>query len=231
MLNDESRQRPAYWLLFGVVSVLFAGLLLYSQTMAFAWDEGFHLLAAQLILGGKKPYLDFLLSQTPLNAYWNAGWMAVFGDTWRTGHAVAAVRTAGAILLAADFLFRRFPVLGWRPAAAIAVAAAIGMNAVVVDFGTIGQAYALCLFLIVAAFRLSVEALDRSNMLLPALAGLLAGAAASSSLLTAPVAPVLLLWMAVYNRAGNRWAKVAAFCLGVAIAFVPLLLLFLQSPR
>jgi hypothetical protein len=75
------RQKPYVWLC-GLVALLSAGLLVYSQTKAMAWDEGFHLLAAQLIKAGKKPYLDFCFPQTPLNAYWNAGWMVIFGDSW-----------------------------------------------------------------------------------------------------------------------------------------------------
>ena len=185
-------QKPFLWLC-GLVSLLAAGLVVYSQTLAFAWDEGYHLLAAQLIKSGKQPYLDFCFPQTPLNAYWNALWMAVFGESWRTAHAVAAVATAGAILLTAHFLLTRFPLPGWRLAAALAAALIVGQNHIVLYFGTIGQAYGLCLFLTVAAFRLSISAVDRKGLLLPGLAGFLAGAAAASSLLTAPVAPVLLL--------------------------------------
>ena len=70
-----------------------AGLIAYSQTYAFAWDEGFHLLAAQLILRGMRPYLDFFHAQTPLYAYWNSFWMKIFGDTWHTAHVVSAVCT------------------------------------------------------------------------------------------------------------------------------------------
>src|SRR6202167_2596268 len=123
-----------------VVAVLAALLVVYSQTWSFAWDEGFHLLAAQLIAAGKTPYLDFCFPQTPLNAYWNAGWMRIFGDSWRAVHAVAALLTAGAILLAADFVFVRFRVPAWRLAAALTVALAIGLNGMIVQFGTVGQA-------------------------------------------------------------------------------------------
>jgi len=118
--------------LCAVLAVLFAGLLLYSQTQAFAWDEGFHLLAAQLIMAGKRPYLDFCFPQTPLNAYLTAGWMRLFGDTWRAVHLLAAVWVAGAAFLTADFLRCRFPVPGWRLAGAVAAAAAVAMNSQVV---------------------------------------------------------------------------------------------------
>ena len=221
---------PFLWLC-GVVSLLAAGLVVYSQTAAFAWDEGFHLLAAQLIKSGKRPYLDFCFTQTPLNAYWNALWMRVFGESWRTAHGLAALATAGAILLTGDFLLTRAPSPGWSLAAALTAALTIGLNQIVLYFGSIGQAYGLCLFLVVAAFRLSILAVDQKSLLLPALAGFLAGAGAASSLLTAPVGPVLLLWILIHNRAGVRMAKLVAFLAGSAIAFQPLLWLFVQAPR
>ncbi len=127
-------------------------LLIYSQTRAFAWDEGFHLLTAQLIGRGRRPYLDFVFSQTPLNAYWNAGWMRIFGDTWRTPHAVAAVMTSLAVLLTAGYVLRRFPEPVWRLAAAVSAVFLVGLNIVVFEYGAIAQAYGLCLFLIVTGF-------------------------------------------------------------------------------
>jgi hypothetical protein len=216
--------------LCGVVAILAVGLLTYAETAAFSWDEGFHLLTAQLIIAGKRPYVDFVFSQTPLNAYWNAAWMRVFGDTWHTAHAVAALATAGAILLAADFVLERFPVPDWRFAAALTTALIVGMNELVVYWGTVGQAYGFCLLLMVAAFRFSVVAVNRTGPPLAGLAGLFAGAAAMSSLLTAPVGPVLFVWILIYNRAGNRAAKAASFVAGAAIAFQPLIWLWIRAP-
>ncbi len=223
-------KRP-HLLIAGMVTALGALLILYSQTAAFAWDEGFHLLTAQSILRGKKPYLDFIFSQTPLNAYWNALWMRVFGVTWHTPHAVEAVLTTLAVWMTADYVLRRFPVEGWRLPAAIVTVFLVGMNVPVVEFGTIGQAYALCLFSIVAAFRLTVLAVDRGNLLLPAGAGFLASAAANSSLLTAPVGPVLLLWMMIYNRQGNRWLKFLVYGLAAILPMLPFLWLLHLGPR
>jgi hypothetical protein len=228
--HQDRTQRP-FLPLYGVVALVAAGLLLYSQTLAFAWDEGFHLLAAQLIKAGRKPYLDFCFSQTPNNAYWNAGWMWIFGESWRTAHAVAALLTAGAVLLTAQFILSRFPVPGWRRVGALVAAVLVGFNAMVLEYGTIGQAYGLCLFLMVAAFRLSVETPDRTGWFVPASAGFLACAAANSSLLTATVAPVLLVWILIHNRAGSRWIKFAAFASGGVIAFLPLVWLFAQNAR
>lgn len=206
-------------------------LLVYSQTKAFTWDEGFHLLAAQLIKAGRKPYLDFCFSQTPLNAYWNAGWMWIFGETWRIAHAVAALLTAGAVFLTADFAFRHFPIPRWRLAAALAAAALAGLNVTVFEYGAVAQAYGICLFLTVAAFRIAVLVPDRPGWLLPGASGFLASAAAGSSLLTATTAPVLLIWLLIHNRTGKRWLKGAAFLAGALIPFLPVLWLFVHGPK
>jgi len=218
-------------IVLGLVALVAAGLEVYAQTRAFAWDEGWHSVAAQSINRGKRPYLDFCFPQTPLNAYWNASWMRIFGDTWRTPHGVAAVMTALAVLLTAGYVLRRFPEPGWRLAAAVATVCMFGLNIVVVEYGAIAQAYALCLFLIVTAFLCTVAAVDREGPWIAGAAGLLASAAANSSLLTTPVAPVLLVWMLFCNRAGNRWAKVGASAAGAVVSCAPLAWLFAQGPR
>ena len=230
-VTHGDRKQPLYLVLCASVAVLAASLLVYSQTRAFAWDEGFHLLAAQLIKAGRRPYLDFCFSQTPLNAYWNAGWMWVSGESWRTAHGVAAILTAGAVFLTADFVFTRLPVTNWRFAVAFAAAVLTGLNITVFEYGTIAQAYGICLFLTVAAFRLTILVPHREGWLLPAGAGFLASAAAGSSLLTATVAPVLLAWLLIHNRAGSRWVKFAAFVAGALVPFLPMLWLFTQSPQ
>ena len=225
------RAGKSYALLIGVVLLLTVGLVLYSQVFAFVWDEGYHVLAAQLITRGKRPYLDFCFPQTPLNAYWNAALLRVFGDRWRVIHAGAALLTGGAIMLIADYVYFRFPVRQWRFAAALTAALPVAGSVLVVKFATAGQGYGLCLFMILAAFRLSISAVDSAAVLRAGLAGCFAAAAAASSLLTAPVWLVLALWLLLYNQAGSRWMKIAAFVAGSVIPFLPLLYLFSIGPR
>ncbi len=222
------RRRFLFLVLF--CALIATGLAVYAVTLAFAWDEGFHVLTAELISEGKKPYIDFCFPQTPLNAYWNAFWILIFGASWKTIHVVAAMGSAVATLLTADFVLRKFRAPEWRLPAALTVACLIGTNVAVIQFGTIGQAYGLCLFLIVVAFRLVVIAVDR-GWIWAALAGLFAGAAAASSLLTAPVAPVSLLWMLFYNRVGGRWSKSVAFVVSAAVPFIPVAVLFAAGPK
>lgn len=225
------QSRWPYMLLCGVVLAIGAAYLLYALTWAFAWDEGFHVLAAQLIKEGRLPYLDFFFPQTPLNAFWNAGWMRMFGDSWQMIHVLAALETLGAIFLTADFVYRHFPIPHWRLSASLLTAVLMGANVQVVQFAPLGQGYALALFLSVAAFRLTVWAVGVTNPLAAALAGLVAGAAAGSTLLSAAYAPVLLLWLVIYSRAGQRWMKAATYLGGAGVAWLPILWLFLRSPR
>jgi hypothetical protein len=230
-LSPHGRNQRAFGILCGLAAALAAALLVYAETRAYASDEGFHLLAAQLIKHGRRPYIDFLFPQTPLNAYWNAMWMFVFGESWRTAHAVAALLTAGAVLLTADFLLARFPIANWRFPAAVLAALLVGLNIQVFTFGTVAQAYGFCLFLSVAAFRVTIFSADRKSIRLAGWAGLLGAGAAAGSLLTAPVAPILLIWMVICNRAGNRWRKASAFVVGAVIAFVPVIRLLAQGYR
>jgi hypothetical protein len=225
------RSLKPYLFICGLVALFAAALIYYSQTAAFAWDEGFHLLTAQLIKNGKRPYLDFFFPQTPLNAYWNAFWFRLFGDTWRTAHAVAALCTTAALLILGDYVYTRLPIERWKLAGAISAMFTMGLNAPIVEFGTIGQAYGLCLVTMMAAFRFAVWAAGSSGILCAFIAGLFAGTASGSSLLTVLAGPVMGLWLLVYSRVGNRFLKLPAFAIGNAIPFIPLLLLYLQKPR
>ncbi len=225
--DQEQRMRPLYFALM----LLAAGMLVYSQTFSMFWDEGFHILTAHLIDAGKRPYLDFFFPQTPLNAYWNASWMAIFGARWRVVHAVAALVTTSSVLLIAQYLAGLFPDRRWRLPAAFAGLALFGLHSWTWMAGTIAQAYPLCLLLVVAAFRAGIAGVARPRLRMSALAGLFAGAAAASSMLTALITPVLLIWMWLYNRAGSRWIKAAAFLGGAAVAWVPVLFLFARAPH
>jgi len=214
-----------------VAACLFGILIVYSQTAAFAWDEGYHILAAQLIVRGKRPYLDFFFPQTPLNAYWNAAGMRLFGQTWRAVHALSAVVAAGTIFLAADFVYTRFPVAAWRVPGAVAAALLIGLQANFIEYTTTAQPYALCLFLLVAAFRVSVLAVERKSPAITAAAGLLASAALACSLLVSLAPAVLLIWILHRGPAGRRLRSLAAFLAGAVVPFVPVLWLFARAPR
>lgn len=225
--NSRISYLGVYVLLF-FYSLLF---LLYAETWAFTFDESYHLVAAQLIIAGKRPYLDFTFPQSPVNAYWNAWWMSLLGESWRVPHAFAALFTITAVALMARFALAQFPIKTWRAAAAMVTALTFGLNAMVFMFGPLSQAYGMCLFALVMAFLITIRAVDRTGLALSIAAGLFTGIAAGSTLLSAAAVPVFALWALFYNRAGNRWSKLVAFLIGTAIAFIPVIWLFIQGPK
>jgi hypothetical protein len=138
--------------LSAVLLLIASWLIGYSQTRAFVWDEGFHLIAAERIAAGKVPYIDFCFPQTPLNAYLNGALIRLFGEHWQMPHLVAALFAIGAVALTAEFVLSRLPVRGWNLACAVSAAVFVGLNTVATQYGSVAQAYGICLFLSVAAF-------------------------------------------------------------------------------
>jgi 4-amino-4-deoxy-L-arabinose transferase-like glycosyltransferase len=218
-------------MIFVACATLLPGYLVYSQTMAFHWDEGFHLLTAQLINAGRKPYIDFCFPQAPLNAYWNAAWMRIFGDSWRGTHVIAALLTLGAAALIARFLFTRFPDTGWRFFAAFSAILLFTLNMLVLQFGAIAQAYAFSMFMMAAALVASAAAVERERWSMAAIAGFFAGAAVSATLLAAASGPVFLVWILIYSQRESRLKKFAGFAAGSLVAFAPIIFLFVKGPR
>lgn len=226
----DSRERRGRRLLFTTALLIAVALIVYADIRAFVWDEGFHLVAAQLIAAGRRPYIDFCFPQTPFNAYWNAALLLLFGHGWRVTHTFAAALTIATYLLVAEYLLSRFPIARWRTAIAAAGLIFVALNTTVVEFGSIAQAYAICLFGAFAGFRAAVAAVNRTRPFLAFASGILAGIAAASSLLSAPVALVLCLWILFRNRQGSRWQKTVAFLIGAAVPFAPVIWLFMQGP-
>jgi hypothetical protein len=68
------------------------------------------------------------------------------------------------VALIAQFLWSTWREPHWRVAVAITAALLCGLNTEVVRYGGVGQAYGLCLLLIVAAFRFAILAVGRSGI-------------------------------------------------------------------
>src|SRR5258708_5163377 len=123
--------------IFLAAFLLVAALLItYSQTRAFVWDEGFHLVAAGLIAQGKTPYVDFCFPQTPINAYFNATLVRVFGQDWHAPHLLAALFVVCAMFFAAQFLLAHLPAGEPRWTAAICALVLIGFYTLLMQFRT-----------------------------------------------------------------------------------------------
>ena len=74
---------------------------------SFCADEGFFALAARNVMGGARPYRDFLFLQMPLLPYLYAEWFGIFGTAIETGRACSAVLTALATACIMVTVFRR----------------------------------------------------------------------------------------------------------------------------
>ena len=206
------------------VILIGAGLAAYSLTEASDRDETMHLLAAQLVSAGRLPYLDFFHQHPPLYLYGVAAWMKLFGQSWRSAHLFSVLLTTACAWLIGRMVFERLRGTGGETLGALAAALSFGLHALVVREATVGLPYPLCLFLIVAAFQCAVTGRVF-------LSGLTAGAAAASSLLTAPFGPVLLLWQLLQEPGGRRVSLTARFLTGFACPFLPVAWLALRGPR
>jgi hypothetical protein len=113
----------------------------------------------------------------------------------------------------------------------VTAALLMGWNSQVFGYGAVAQPYGLCLLLLVAGYWMAVRTVERPGTALAAGTGLAAGGAAGASLLTAAAAPVFLVWLLAFNRAGNRWKKAAAMAAGVAVPFAPVAWALARGPR
>ena len=218
----SSGRRTSDQRLYILLSVICAGVLGYSQATILDWDEGFHLIAASMMMAGKRPYIDFCFPQPWLHVVWNASWVRL-SSGWRGPHLAAALLSCGAIVLTAVFVRRRVDVERWGVMPAIIAALIVGLNSEVVTFGTKAQAYGACMFLTFAAY---CTAIARAAWFRSAAAGCLAGIAAGCSLLAAPAAIVLLLW--TFRHRG--WRHALAMISGILVASIPLIVSLAEAP-
>lgn len=225
---NQRRPSRLIWIAPATIGI---ALLAYSQAVAYFGNESFHLLAAQLINVGKKPYLDFFYQHTPLFIYLNAAWMRIFGETWRSAHVLSALLTGGCVAAVANYVYNRLDDTRWRLAISAATAALLGLNFYVICFGTAALPFGLCLLVTFVAFRLTTAAVRQPGVLLPFSAGMMAGAAAASSLLTAPVCVVLIVWLVRHDLGSDRRRKCISFAVGAVLPFLPLIWLGLLAPR
>ncbi len=209
--------------------VLSAALVTYSQLVAYFGDESLHLLAASLISKGQRPYADFFYHHPPIFAYLLAVLFRISGPSWRVAHLLSALFVSATLWLIASYVYSRAQQEGRSTRAATVATILLGANAYVLLFATVALPYGLCLFFMVAAFRLATLSDEQTPAARPLLTGLAAGLAVSSYFLTAPLLVVLLIWF--ITRIDDRIRHTLLFCLGILVSFIPLLWFVVRWPN
>ena len=208
-----------------VLSGLVAFFGYYSTERLIARDEGFYIIAAQLVAQGKTLYLDFFYPQMPLLPYLYGKWMQIVGFSWENARLLSAVFTAmlGALIFSA---IRKKTNTLW---------------------GLFGL-YFFCLSTLVFPWYITVKTYAFSNLCLFAaymlvdrearthvgkalfLAGALLGAAVDARLFFVALTPVLMALILFRNwKTAERWSSQLYFLFGFGIAVSPNLYFMLND--
>jgi len=177
-----------------LIIALSAALVGFSQLGAvYDGDEGLHLVAARLVQAGKRPFADFFYWHEPLFLYLAAGWMSLVGGGWRAVHLLSALLTAVSTACMASLAARSLGARNRRGWPEILAPVLFALNVLVLKWGTMAHNYAAALLFIVLSIDAALRTVERPGRLAAFSCGFCAGAATAFTVLTAPLAPVLLV--------------------------------------
>jgi len=214
-----------------VIIALSAALVGFSQLGAvYDGDEGLHLVAARLVQAGRRPFADFFYWHEPPFLYLAAGWMTLAGGGWRAVHLLSALLTAVSMACLASLVARSLGASERRAWPASLAAVLFALNVLVLKWGTMAHNYAAALVFIVLSVDAALRTIERPGRLTAFACAFCAGSATAFTLLTAPLAPVLLVWIAARNATGTLRTKLLAFTAGALVPFLPLALIAWQAP-
>jgi hypothetical protein len=220
------RSRPSIRIFFLVVFLLqLASLVPVSRLRFIDGDEGFYLMTSRLVVMGRLPYHDFLLTQTPLVPYAYGSWMQIAGSTWLSARLLSAILAA---ILGAALSCEVLRHSG-RVTAGIAAALIYVSSTLVVVWFTTVKTYALSALLLFTAYSITVR--RPASAWAWILAGVCLGGSADARLYFGALLPVFLWWICRQHSPDRRRAAVAAFVAGFVISLAPNIYLALRDPR
>jgi hypothetical protein len=209
------------------LAVVFALAILLSQ-WPLAFGDAYHLLAAQMVAAGRKPYLDFFIQQVPLYPLICGAWMRLFGPSWQAANLLSGLVIGGSAAILVRIASRIYAEAEWGARGSIIAVLLFGLNLRVAESGDDAQPYALCLFFSVSALLAALGARPTNTRIF--LTGLAAGAAVNTSLLAAPFFLVLTSWSAIQAAGSGRRRRLLWLICGAAVASIPLAYLALLAP-
>jgi hypothetical protein len=210
----------------GAFLVLLAAFAWIGQTRLVDGDEGFYLMTSHLVMQGKLPYHDFLLTQMPLLPYVAGIWMWLAGMTWTSARILPAILASALGALLVDQVCRQTK----KRSAGIAAGILFVSSTHVFAWFTTVKTYGLSTLLLFLAYRTVVRRAPASPLTW-ALAGLCLGLSADARLYFIAVFPAFLWWIFKRCAPQARLAAALWFCAGVALALAPNLYLFAKGPE
>src|SRR5579871_1527326 len=133
------------------LAFVFAVSILLSQ-WPLAFGDTYHLLAAQMVAAGRKPYLDFFVQQVPLYPLICGAWLRLFGTSWHAANLFSGLLICGSASIVARIASRIFAEPEWGGKGSVIAVLLFGLNLQVAQSGDDAQPYALCIFFSLAAW-------------------------------------------------------------------------------
>ena len=211
----------------GSLAAVVALAIVISQWPIGAGDT-YHVLAAQMVAAGRKPYLDFFLPQVPLYALICGAWLRIFGASWQAANLFSGLLICGCAAIVMRIASRIYAEADWGTKGSIVAVLLFGLNLQVAQSGDDAQPYALCMFFSLLAWLASLN--ERPTGMRSFLTGLAAGAAVNTSLLAAPILPILTAWCLFQAQPSARLRRLLWLVCGAAVASLPLAYLATLAP-
>lgn len=204
---------------------VFAAFVLISQSLALDLDEAYYVISGTLVSSGKLPYRDFFFPQTPLSSYVFGAWSSVLGVGFVIARHLGAILATATGLVIALVVRRR--VGTWHALLALAYYC---LSIQVILWMPRLKTYGISSLLTVLA--LVFITCSRITWRSALTAGLLAGLAASTRLLFAPIPALVvvsILWRDDLTLRERRKACAWA-SLGALIGVGPILASAFAAP-
>ncbi len=209
------------------LALVFALAILLSQ-WPLAFGDTYHVLAAQMVAAGRKPYLDFFVQQVPLYPLICGAWMHFFGTSWQAANLLSGLLICGSAAIIARIASRIYAESEWGTKGSIMAVLLVGLNLRVAESGDDAQPYALCIFFCLSAWLAALDV--RPAAMRTFLTGLAAGAALNTSLLAAPFFLILMGWSVFQAAGSDRRRRLLWLVCGAAVASIPLAYLAILAP-
>jgi len=209
------------------LAIVFVLAILISQ-WPLAFGDTYHLLAAQMVAAGRKPYLDFFVQQVPLYPLICGGWLRIFGSSWQAANLFSGLLICGSAAIIARIASRIYGDSEWAAKGRFIAVLLFGLNLLVAQSGDDAQPYALCMFFCLSAWLAALDARPATPRIF--LVGLAAGGALNTSLLAAPFFLILTGWFVLRAARPDRPRRLLWLSGGASIASIPLAYLAMLAP-